>query len=103
LRYDATDDAVFQALMLALSRNATTIVETGTLRVPGNWAFDGQSTRRLTALDVETPRVMESDAMKWPERGDPVTLHELGTTSARRRHRAASRMRGLSAAVRRQP
>ena len=34
----------FETLMLALSRNAANIVETGTLRLPGNWRFDGQST-----------------------------------------------------------
>jgi predicted O-methyltransferase YrrM len=36
--------------MLALSRGASTIVETGTTRVPDNWAFDGQSTRVFGAF-----------------------------------------------------
>lgn len=40
----------FEALMLALSRNATNIVETGTIRLAGNWAFDGQSTRVFGAF-----------------------------------------------------
>ncbi len=35
----------YQALMLAVARNAKNIVETGTLRVAGNGASDGQSTR----------------------------------------------------------
>jgi predicted O-methyltransferase YrrM len=35
---------VFLALLLALSRGARTIAETGTARHPGNWRFDGQST-----------------------------------------------------------
>ena len=34
----------FEALMLALARNAATIVETGTARYPENWEFDGLST-----------------------------------------------------------
>jgi predicted O-methyltransferase YrrM len=34
----------FETLMLALARNATTIVETGTARYPENWEFDGLST-----------------------------------------------------------
>jgi Methyltransferase domain len=40
----------FQALLLALLRNATTIVETGTARQSGNWTFDGQSTVVLGAF-----------------------------------------------------
>ena len=35
----------YQALMLAVARNAKNIVETGTLRTAGNWLGDGQSTR----------------------------------------------------------
>jgi predicted O-methyltransferase YrrM len=36
--------------MLGLSRNATNTVETGTLRLPDNWEFDGQSTWVLGAF-----------------------------------------------------
>src|SRR5262245_39264146 len=41
---------MYQALLLAVARNVKTIVETGTSRVPGNWAGDGQSTIVLAAF-----------------------------------------------------
>ena len=34
----------YQTLMLAVARNVRNIVETGTTRIEGNWAGDGQST-----------------------------------------------------------
>jgi hypothetical protein len=40
----------YQALMLAVARNAKTIVETGTSRAPGNWGGDGQSTIVLASF-----------------------------------------------------
>jgi hypothetical protein len=40
---------MYQALMLAVARNASAVVETGTARVPDNWAGDGQSTLVLGA------------------------------------------------------
>jgi hypothetical protein len=36
--------SLYQALLLATARNVKTIVETGTTRIAGNWAGDGQST-----------------------------------------------------------
>jgi hypothetical protein len=35
---------MYQALLLAVARNARTLVETGTARKPNNWMGDGQST-----------------------------------------------------------
>ncbi len=40
----------YQALMLAVGRNAKVLVETGTARQPGNWVGDGQSTCVLGAF-----------------------------------------------------
>lgn len=40
---------MYQALMMAVARNARTLVETGTTRTPDNWAGDGQSTFVLGA------------------------------------------------------
>ncbi len=58
----------YQALMLAVARNAKTIVETGTLRIAGNWGGDGQSTRLLAEF------AQRYDCRLWTCDLDPAAI-----------------------------
>lgn len=60
--------SMYQALLIAVARNARTVVETGTTRTPDAWAGDGQSTvvfgdwckrygGRLWTCDISEPAI----------------------------------------------